>query len=104
MSSNADRLQLVREFIVQDFLFGRDNGFASTESMLDSGMIDSTGVLQLVAFLEQTFGIKIIARSIETRRLSSTWPTAARSAMASAKAPRTSSSTSQPSVSSSPFQ
>jgi acyl carrier protein len=59
MSSNADRLQLVREFIVQDFLFGRDNGFASSESMLESGMIDSTGVLQLVAFLEQTFGIKV---------------------------------------------
>ena len=59
MSSNADRLQLVREFIVQDFLFGRDNGFASSESMLDSGMIDSTGVLQLVAFLEQTFSIKV---------------------------------------------
>lgn len=59
MSSNADRLQSVREFIVQDFLFGRDNGFASGESMLESGMIDSTGVLQLVAFLEQTFGIKV---------------------------------------------
>ena len=59
MSSNPDRLQLVREFIVQDFLFGRDNGFASGESMLESGMIDSTGVLQLVAFLEQTFGIKV---------------------------------------------
>ena len=59
MSSNADRLHLVREFIVQDFLFGRDNGFASGESMLESGMIDSTGVLQLVAFLEQTFGIKV---------------------------------------------
>lgn len=59
MSSNPDRLQRVREFIVQDFLFGRDNGFASGESMLESGMIDSTGVLQLVAFLEQTFGIKV---------------------------------------------
>jgi len=57
MSSN--RLQLVREFIVQDFLFGRDNGFASGESFLESGMIDSTGILQLVAFIEQTFGIKV---------------------------------------------
>ena len=59
MSSGTDRLQLVREFIVQDFLFGRDNGFASSESFLESGMIDSTGILQLVAFLEQTFGIKV---------------------------------------------
>ena len=59
MSSNADRLRLVREFIVQDFLFGRDDGFASSESFLESGMIDSTGILQLVAFLEQTFGIKV---------------------------------------------
>jgi len=59
MSSDADRLRLVREFIVQDFLFGRDNGFASSESFLESGMIDSTGILQLVAFLEETFGIKV---------------------------------------------
>ena len=28
MSSNADTLQRVRDFIVQDFLFGRDDGFA----------------------------------------------------------------------------
>lgn len=59
MSSDADRLRLVREFIVQDFLFGRDNGFGNGESFLESGMIDSTGILQLVAFLEQTFGIKV---------------------------------------------
>jgi acyl carrier protein len=59
MSSEADRLRQVREFIVQNFLFGRDDGFASGQSFLESGMIDSTGILELVAFLEQTFGIKV---------------------------------------------
>jgi acyl carrier protein len=59
MSSEADRLRQVREFIVQNFLFGRDDGFANEQSFLESGMIDSTGILELVAFLEQTFGIKV---------------------------------------------
>jgi acyl carrier protein len=59
MSVNAERIRIVREFIIQDFLFGRDDGFSSSESFLESGMIDSTGILQLVAFLEHTFGIKV---------------------------------------------
>lgn len=59
MSSGTDRIRLVREFIVQDFLFGRDNGFGNAESFLENGMIDSTGILQLVAFLEEKFGIKV---------------------------------------------
>ena len=71
MSSDADRLQLVREFIVQDFLFGSDNGFASGESFLESSMIDSTGILQLIAFLEQTFGIRVEDAEIVPENLDS---------------------------------
>ena len=50
----------VRQFIGENFLF-RDNGDAITPeaSLLDAGIIDSTGVLELVCFLETSFGIQV---------------------------------------------
>ena len=50
----------VRRFISENFLF-RDDGDAITHdaSLLDAGIIDSTGVLELVSFLETTFGIEV---------------------------------------------
>jgi acyl carrier protein len=49
----------VRKFIVDNFLFGEDNGMAADASFLENGVIDSTGVLELIAFIEQTFGIRV---------------------------------------------
>ena len=50
----------VRRFIGENFLF-RDDGDAITHdaSLLDAGIIDSTGVLELVCFLETTYGIEV---------------------------------------------
>ena len=50
----------VRRFIGENFLF-RDGGdaIAHDQSLLDAGIIDSTGVLELVCFLETTFGIEV---------------------------------------------
>ena len=50
----------VRRFIGENFLF-RDDGdaIAHDQSLLDAGIIDSTGVLELVCFLETTFGIAV---------------------------------------------
>ncbi len=49
----------IREFIVQNFLFGDDQGLQDDTSFMQSGIIDSTGILELVNYLEQTHGIKI---------------------------------------------
>lgn len=49
----------LREFVRENFLFGRDDSFADTDSFLELGIIDSTGVLELVAFVESDFGIAI---------------------------------------------
>jgi acyl carrier protein len=40
----------IRQFIVEDFLFGDDNGLKDDTSFLDEGIIDSTGILELVSF------------------------------------------------------
>jgi acyl carrier protein len=50
---------MVREFIVRNYLFGRENRLGDDDSFLEAGIIDSTGVLELVSFLEETFGIRI---------------------------------------------
>lgn len=49
----------VRNFIVVNFLFGQDTPLADDESLLEKGIIDSTGVLELVGFLESRFGIRV---------------------------------------------
>ena len=52
--------QQIRNFIVETFLLGESsNGLKDTDSLLEAGVIDSTGVLELVAFIEQTYGIKL---------------------------------------------
>lgn len=50
----------IRRFIVDNFLFGRDDGSLKIDtSFLEAGVIDSTGVLELVVFIEETYGIQV---------------------------------------------
>jgi acyl carrier protein len=49
----------VRAFLVETFLLGDDDGFGDHESLLDNGIVDSTGVMEVVAFLEESFNIVI---------------------------------------------
>lgn len=52
--------QEIRKFIVDNFLFGEDDcKLSNDDSFLEQGLIDSTGVLELVAFVEGNYGIKI---------------------------------------------
>jgi acyl carrier protein len=51
---------LVHEFIVENFLYGdRSANLGRDDSFLEKGIIDSTGVLELVAFIETKFGVKV---------------------------------------------
>lgn len=48
----------VRAFIIENFLFGdAAHAPAADESLIENGVVDSTGVLELVAFIEERFGI-----------------------------------------------
>lgn len=49
----------IRTFIVENFLFGNADGLKDDTSFLEEGIIDSTGVLELVTFLEEEFNIKV---------------------------------------------
>ena len=49
----------VRDFVVENFLFGDGEQLGDDTSFLEEGIIDSTGILELIMFLEETFGLKI---------------------------------------------
>jgi acyl carrier protein len=52
-------LQKIRAFVIENYLFGEEGKLGNDDSFLETGIIDSTGVLELVRFLEATFGIKV---------------------------------------------
>jgi len=49
----------VQQFVVDNFLFGDATSLEADTSFLNEGIIDSTGILELIMFLEETFDIKI---------------------------------------------
>jgi len=51
--------QQIRQFIDDNFLFGQEEDLRGDDSFMDKGTIDSTGVLELVTFLEEKYHIKI---------------------------------------------
>lgn len=51
--------QDVRSFIKENYLFGQERQFEDSDSFLEHGIIDSTAVLELVAFLEENYGITV---------------------------------------------
>lgn len=55
----SDNKSKIRAFIVENFLFGNDKDLKDETSFLEEGIIDSTGVLELVTFLEEDFDITI---------------------------------------------
>lgn len=62
----------VKAFIIENFLFGdTTHALADTDSLIENGIIDSTGVLELVAFIEDHFGITIADADIVPANLDS---------------------------------
>lgn len=65
MSTPRER---IRTFIVDTFFVDE---FADDDSFLRKGLIDSTGMMELVAFLEQDFGLKLEDRELVPENLDS---------------------------------
>jgi acyl carrier protein len=49
----------IRKFIEENFILDENDNLSSEDSLLEKGIIDSTGVLELVAFIEETYNVKI---------------------------------------------
>ncbi|MDF1742797.1 acyl carrier protein [uncultured Gimesia sp.] len=50
----------VRNFVAENFLFGDDpESLLNNDSFLETGIIDSTGVLELVSFIEEKYSVEV---------------------------------------------
>ena len=57
--SCSDIKEKVKTFIIENFLLGdSSNNLNDEDSFFEKGIIDSTGVLELVSFVEKSFNVK----------------------------------------------
>lgn len=55
-----DQRQRIKRFVLQNFLFSEDDGaLADADSLIRGGVIDSTGIHELVLFLEENFAFRV---------------------------------------------
>lgn len=62
---------IVRNFIIDNFLFEEDGSLTNEMSLIEDGIIDSTGIMELVAFLEDNFGLCVKDEELVPENLSS---------------------------------
>jgi acyl carrier protein len=50
----------LRDFVVENFLFGQEGDtFTDEDSFMQKGIIDSTGIMEVIAHLEETYEITV---------------------------------------------
>lgn len=55
----------IRQFVIDNFLFGQEDvQLENDDSFMERGIVDSTGVLELVAFLEKKYQIKVEGKDL----------------------------------------
>jgi len=52
--------QRVRQFIAENFFVTDASSLADDASLITGGVVDSTGLLEVIAFLEAEYGISIL--------------------------------------------
>ena len=53
----SDVKSKIRAFVIENYLFGDDDGLEESTSFLDTGIVDSTGILELINFISEEFRI-----------------------------------------------
>jgi len=61
----------LREFIKNNFLLGNDANLKDDDSFMGKGIVDSTGILEVVSFVEENFAIKIADEELLPENLDS---------------------------------
>jgi acyl carrier protein len=51
--------QQIRDFVTSNFYVADPKSLEDTTSLLDHGIIDSTGVLEVIMFVESAFGVTV---------------------------------------------
>ncbi|MBI3899544.1 MAG: acyl carrier protein [Gammaproteobacteria bacterium] len=62
----------IREFILSNYLFTNDaSALKNEDSFLKRGIIDSTGILEVIQFLDDEFGVKVADEEMSPENLDS---------------------------------
>lgn len=62
----------IRNYILENYLFTEDQGMlGSDDSFLQKNILDSTGMLEVIYFLEDEFGIKVLDEEMIPENLDS---------------------------------
>ena len=61
----------VRTFIVNSFLFGSEVPFSDEDSFIEKNLVDSTGMLELISFIEARYNISVLEEEIIPENLDS---------------------------------
>ena len=67
-------IQELRQFIVNNFLFGDESerfAFSDADSFQERGIVDSTGILELVCHLEEQYAIDVTDAELVPENLDS---------------------------------
>jgi len=51
--------QKLHEFIIKNLYYAEDNPITEDDSFLETGVVDSMGVMELVAFVQSEFGLEV---------------------------------------------
>lgn len=55
----SDIKDKVRNFLVENYLFGDPGNLEDGSSLMEEGILDSTGVMELIDFIEMEFGFSV---------------------------------------------
>lgn len=61
----------IRNFVVDTFLFGDEAGLTDDSSFIREGIVDSTGILQLVTYLQERYQIAVADEELTPENLDS---------------------------------
>src|SRR2546428_792859 len=61
----------IRDFVIENYCFNRKGNFGHEDSFMESGLIDSTGILQLVSFVEEKYSIEVHSDELVPENLDS---------------------------------
>jgi acyl carrier protein len=70
-SNNADHREQVRQFILSNFYLSDPLSLTDEMSLLGRGIVDSTGVLEVITFLESGFEISVLDEEVLPENLDS---------------------------------
>ena len=61
----------IKEFVIENFLFGEGDKLNNSTNFFEESIIDSTGILELVCFVEETYNLAISDDEIVEQNFSS---------------------------------